>query len=146
MEDLKAVNRSVTPWVIVGGHRPFYIDSTNYDPVQGDQTVAADLRAALEQEFVKYEVRCSCRTGWRLCSTCGDQAYQCAEPGRASTRPAGPLSHVTASASVASQRVRGLLPANWQVDMTWHGHHHSYQRTCPVDAQRCHDRNGSLLP
>ena len=30
--------------------------------------------------------------------------------------------------------------------MTWHGHHHSYQRTCPVDAQRCGGRNGSLLP
>ena len=27
--DLKAVNRSVTPWLIVGGHRPFYISSNN---------------------------------------------------------------------------------------------------------------------
>lgn len=58
VEDLKAVNRSATPWVIVGGHRPMYIDSTNYAPVQGDQTVAAELRAALEQDFIKYEVRC----------------------------------------------------------------------------------------
>jgi hypothetical protein len=58
VEDLKAVDRSRTPWLIVGGHRPIYIDSTNDAPVQGDQTVAADLRAALEQEFIKYEVRC----------------------------------------------------------------------------------------
>jgi hypothetical protein len=58
VEDLRAVNRSATPWVIVGGHRPMYIDSTNYAPVQGDQTVAAELRAALEQDLIKYEVRC----------------------------------------------------------------------------------------
>lgn len=24
-----------------------------------------------------------------------------------------------------------------QVDMTWHGHHHSYQRTCPVYKEEC---------
>lgn len=54
--DLNAVDRSRTPWVIVGGHRPIYIDSTNFAPGQGDQTVAADLRAALEDDFVKYEV------------------------------------------------------------------------------------------
>jgi hypothetical protein len=58
VDDLRAVNRSATPWVIVGGHRPMYIDSTNYAPVQGDQTVAAELRAALEQDLIKYEVRC----------------------------------------------------------------------------------------
>lgn len=58
VEDLAAVDRSATPWVIVGGHRPMYIDSTNYAPVQGDQTVAAELRAALEQDLIKYEVRC----------------------------------------------------------------------------------------
>lgn len=85
-EDLKSVDRSKTPWLIVGGHRPIYIDSTNYTPGQGDQTVAADLREALEPLLVKYEV-----------------------------------------------------------DMTWHGHHHSYQRTCPVQRERCqgHNSDGS---
>ncbi len=24
-----------------------------------------------------------------------------------------------------------------EVDMTWHGHHHSYQRTCPVYKEQC---------
>lgn len=76
--DLAAVDRSVTPWIIVGGHRPFYIDSTNYQPVDGDQTVASDLRAALEQSFVDY-----------------------------------------------------------RVDLTLHGHHHSYQRTCPIINGTC---------
>lgn len=31
-----------------------------------------------------------------------------------------------------------------QVDMTWHGHHHSYQRTCQVQSQRCRGHNGAL--
>lgn len=26
---------------------------------------------------------------------------------------------------------------NVQVDLTWHGHHHSYQRTCPVYKGEC---------
>lgn len=38
-------------WRIVCMHRPFYIDSTNKDPVTGDQTVAAALRASFEDMF-----------------------------------------------------------------------------------------------
>mmetsp|Transcript_1844 Transcript_1844/g.5402 ORF Transcript_1844/g.5402 Transcript_1844/m.5402 type:complete len:625 (-) Transcript_1844:225-2099(-) len=85
-EDLSAVNRSRTPWLIVGGHRPFYIDSTNSNPSDGDQTVASDLREALEEAFVQHKV-----------------------------------------------------------DMTWHGHHHSYQRTCPVINSKCqgYDSDGA---
>ncbi len=37
--------------------RRFYIDSTNYNPSDGDQTVASDLRDALEEAFVRYGVR-----------------------------------------------------------------------------------------
>lgn len=34
--------------------------------------------------------------------------------------------------------VRGAgARAGGQVDMTWHGHHHSYQRTCPVVGEKC---------
>ncbi|KAL4439452.1 hypothetical protein ABPG77_008781 [Micractinium sp. CCAP 211/92] len=77
--DLRAVNRSVTPWVIVGGHRPMYIDSTFYGLVpDGDQVVAKQLRDSLEELLYRY-----------------------------------------------------------QVDATWHGHHHSYQRTCEVFRGRC---------
>ena len=57
VEDLKNVDRSHTPWVIVGGHRPFYIDSTNAMPGQGDCTVAAALQDALEAAFVEHGVR-----------------------------------------------------------------------------------------
>ena len=28
-------------------------------------------------------------------------------------------------------------PVGVQVDLTWHGHHHSYQRTCPVYSDEC---------
>ena len=55
--DLAAVNRSHTPWLIVGGHRPFYIDSTNAAPGWGDLTVADDLQDALEDLFLRYQVR-----------------------------------------------------------------------------------------
>ena len=52
------MNRSHTPWLVVGGHRPFYIDSTNAAPGWGDLTVADDLQDALEELFVQYQVQC----------------------------------------------------------------------------------------
>lgn len=77
-EDLKSVNRSKTPWLIVGGHRPIYIDSVYAHWPDGDLEVAFALKQALEPLFYKYKV-----------------------------------------------------------DLTWHGHHHSYQRTCPVYREQC---------
>ena len=55
--DLAAVNRSHTPWLVVGGHRPFYIDSTNAAPGWGDLTVADDLQDALEDLFLHHQAR-----------------------------------------------------------------------------------------
>jgi len=31
LDDLRSVNRSVTPWILFGGHRPMYVDS-DYGP------------------------------------------------------------------------------------------------------------------
>ena len=53
--DLEAVDRTVTPWLIVGGHRPFYVSSTYKGPKDSDISVADDLRAALEDLFLKHQ-------------------------------------------------------------------------------------------
>eukprot|EP00891_Asterochloris_glomerata_P006762 jgi/Astpho2/6762/fgenesh1_pg.00103_%23_1_t len=50
--DLKAVNRSVTPWVIVHFHRPAYTSTLG----SGDVQEASDLRSAYEDVFVEYQV------------------------------------------------------------------------------------------
>jgi hypothetical protein len=76
--DLHAVDRTITPWLIVAGHRPMYIDSTNWSEDGGDQTVALELRDNIEHLFLKYKV-----------------------------------------------------------DLALWGHHHSYQRTCPVYKEKC---------
>ena len=47
-DTLRGVDRAATPWVIVSTHRPIYISSTNTDPINGDQTVAALLRKHVE--------------------------------------------------------------------------------------------------
>lgn len=41
---LERVDRRRTPWLVMGGHRPIYIDSTNDGPPDSDQVVAAKLR------------------------------------------------------------------------------------------------------
>ncbi len=61
IKDLASVNRTLTPWLVVGGHRPFYIDSTNNLEPDGDQPVARALRDALEDAFYKYQVFAACR-------------------------------------------------------------------------------------
>jgi len=60
IKDLASVNRTLTPWLVVGGHRPFYIDSTNNLEPDGDQPVARALRDALEDAFYKYQVFAAC--------------------------------------------------------------------------------------
>jgi hypothetical protein len=82
LDDLASVDRKRTPWLIVGGHRPMVIDSNNTMEPDGDQPVAAALREALEEAYMKYKV-----------------------------------------------------------DMTWHGHHHSYQRTCALYKGKCVEPN-----
>lgn len=55
-QDLKSVDRRTTPWLIVGGHRPIYIDSTWDQWPDGDLTVANQLQQALEELFLEYKV------------------------------------------------------------------------------------------
>ena len=57
VQDLKAVNRSITPWVIVHGHRPAY--ATVVDTASVIQ--AQDQRNSFEDIFVQYGVSCSMR-------------------------------------------------------------------------------------
>ena len=60
IKDLASVNRTLTPWLVVGGHRPFYIDSTNNMEPDGDQPVARALQDALEDAFYEYQVCAAC--------------------------------------------------------------------------------------
>lgn len=56
VNELRSVNRTETPWVVVGLHRPLYTtDIWGYD-WSSNQGVAADLRAAFEELFFLYEV------------------------------------------------------------------------------------------
>ena len=50
----KAVqNRDVVPWIVVGGHRPYY---TEANPYLSDRAVREAIRAAFEPILIKYSV------------------------------------------------------------------------------------------
>jgi len=53
-EDLKSVDRELTPWIIITGHRSMYVSGGNYD--QGDITVVNHLREFLEPLTNKFKV------------------------------------------------------------------------------------------
>ena len=78
VDDLERVDRSVTPWVVVGFHRMIYTDQYDGQDPASSQGAAEALREAFEDVFALYGV-----------------------------------------------------------DMTWQGHNHAYQRTCPVYNNTC---------
>jgi len=55
-QDLEGVDRSKTPFVIVGGHRPMYVSSVSTGNATSDQGMATLLRQYVEPLFYKYKV------------------------------------------------------------------------------------------
>lgn len=51
--DLRSVNRSLTPWIIVGSHRHMYSSQDNTDK---ENSIAENLRVNLEPLYYKYHV------------------------------------------------------------------------------------------
>jgi hypothetical protein len=51
------VNRTATPWLVAGFHRPFYTDSVYGNSDTGDVGFTDDIRNALERLFFQYQVR-----------------------------------------------------------------------------------------
>ena len=76
--DLAKVNRSVTPWIVMAGHRPMYVSSADATSPRSDMVIAKFMREELEDLLHQY-----------------------------------------------------------QVDVFFAGHHHDYQRTCPVYNGTC---------
>ncbi|KAK9824258.1 hypothetical protein WJX72_008984 [[Myrmecia] bisecta] len=56
VKDLTSVDRSQTPWVVVGGHRPIYSTSINGGGKSSVVEVAHQLRAILENVFYTHHV------------------------------------------------------------------------------------------
>ena len=56
LNDLRSVDRSKTPWVVVGWHRPMYVDQPAFKPFTGDSVVAAKFRKHIEPLFAEYQV------------------------------------------------------------------------------------------
>ena len=97
LQQFAGVDREETPWLVLAGHRPMYVDSIGpgaddcvsptVGPCPNDQPVSRELREALEGAMVEHEV-----------------------------------------------------------DLALWGHHHSYQRTCPVVDGECVSEEGVNAP
>jgi hypothetical protein len=55
-QDLASVNKSVTPWILFGGHRPMYIDSTEDDGWGSDVVTMGMMIENLEPLLLRYKV------------------------------------------------------------------------------------------
>lgn len=87
--DLAAVDRSVTPWLLVGVHRPMYSSSSGHtiDPALPQGHLDDQLRASVEPLLQKYEVDVflagHVHTYERSCSIAGN--FTCAGAGEGGT-------------------------------------------------------------
>jgi hypothetical protein len=139
-----------------------YIASTFNMPEQGDQPVASDLRAAFEDVFLQHRVSttwnahvcklvlnccisyvqaCKLHCAWFMHNQtrCDVRAVVAGDHRQGYIHRTCWHAHIVRS---FSKHFYFLLPAclpTMQVDLTLHGHHHSYQRSCPVIDNRCQD-------
>lgn len=121
--ELAAVNRAATPWLVVGSHRPMYVDAVD----SGDQGVAQKMADSIERLLVEFEVKT-----WRPLRDCSKRTCFRGPGGRlaCSKLPA------TMSPTPPSHTHRHPVPTPMhthpaaQVDAVWTGHIHAYQRSC----------------
>ena len=123
LTDLSLVNRSITPWLVVNLHRPIYTSSASGLSFTSVLKVAQDLRLALEDLFFLYQVRSLAMRAVKLFEYVGALCVACLLAGLAGSH---------------NLRQARDNPAA-QVDVTFSGHDHKYERTCPVYKKRCLD-------
>lgn len=135
LEDLKKVDRSKTPWLIAAGHRPMYVASTDPRPYEGDNAVQADLQAAFESIFLEYKV-----LHFLLCARQRHSPYPSAHFGIHLLSDVHIEEHLRINQHVIHSSHGRILFSScffFQVDIVLQGHHHGYQRTCPVFRNKC---------
>ena len=119
--DLAAVNRSVTPWLVFSGHRPFLIDS--YFPGDGD--IGATLRSALEPLWARYGVDMTLaghhHSYQRTCALMTNtQRPTCARPCSDGSNPA-PVHVVTGNGGAGLTATQRWRPAYFSAVHREHG-------------------------
>lgn len=104
--DLAAVNHTVTPWTIVGIHRPLY-ETENYP---GDYAVAQGLRKIMEPLLLKSQVDVVVAGHYHSFQrTCMVANLECVKEGG--------IVHYTTGAAGASLDAVSLIPSNY-IDKT----------------------------
>jgi len=105
MNDLNSVDRSVTPFVIVGGHRPMYC-SENYN---SDLIMSLHIQEELEDLFYTFKVDLAIWGHYHAYErTCPVYKQKCVEDGKA------PI-HAVIGMAGASLDVADWLPYEWSI-------------------------------
>lgn len=100
--DLAAVNHTVTPWIILGIHRPLY-ETENYP---SDYAVAQGLRKIMEPLLLKYEVDVVVAGHYHSFQrTCSVANLECVK--------SGGIVHYTTGAAGASLDQVSLIPSTY---------------------------------
>jgi len=104
-EDLRSVDRSATPWVILTAHRPLYIDSNWV----GDHNMSDYLIANVEPLMVKYNVNLGLYGHYHAYQrSCAAVNLQCVEDG-----VSAPIHLVLGMAGYELTNLNPKVPAKW---------------------------------
>jgi len=116
--DLGGVNRSVTPWVVVAGHRPMYVDSDDVAGVHGDAAVSRELRAGIEPLLVKHRVPLALWAHHHSYQrTCPVRGQVCAKEGSAPIHAVVGMAGMSLSRNLASDGKRPVWNAFAEADV-----------------------------
>jgi len=146
-QDLKSVNRSVTPWIVFSGHRPMYIDSTNNNTLDGDTTVAANLTLSLESLFIETKVDlCLWGHHHSYQRTCAVFNNTCVPPSADGSNNA-PVHMVIGMAGAGfSTNIEKKQPAWFEhVDITHHGYARASANATQLSMSFVSDVDGSIV-
>lgn len=128
IKDLAMLNRTISPWVVFATHRPMYVSSKNSDTPDGDQTIAEQIRDVFEVGFDPFALIAARAS---TAAFRGLLATPFGQPGAAKRD----MPILTGIFPLVSLEQELLYVA--EVDLVVAGHHHSYQRTCPVLKGEC---------
>ena len=101
--DLKDVDRSVTPWVIIGGHRAMYCSQKIY----GDFVVAGHMQELLEDLLYQYKVDLAVWAHYHSYErTCKVYKEKCVDDG---------IVHIVVGSAGAGLDTEDWYPKEWSV-------------------------------
>ncbi|KAG2432271.1 hypothetical protein HXX76_009189 [Chlamydomonas incerta] len=146
VKTLASVDRRRTPWLVVGGHRPIYVASTNANWPDGDQPVAQSLRDTYEDLYMQHQVDLTLQGHHHTYQrTCALYRGAC-QPPRADGSQSAPVHLITGHAGAGLSLNVADPPPAWLEHLgLWWGYMRMEANATTMQIEIVSDEDGQLM-